>query len=264
MNHGESIPFEIEEEVDTRVAMLDFSLPRQQMIDLAPQIDELLIIDHHKTAQAALEGFGETDPGIEVIFDMNESGASLTWKYFWPEIPVPDLVRYIKDRDLWKYELYRSQEVNAYIQSFPMEFKSYQDLHATFQSVGIDMIAGLGGAIEQYKNTMVKRLCAGAPIIKVGGYYVPVVNTSLLMSEVGHELCLQHPEAYFGAYYFTRADGMVQWGMRSIGEFDVSEVAKKFGGGGHRNAAGFQLMAPEHYLLTQGQLEDAISAFLKR
>jgi nanoRNase/pAp phosphatase (c-di-AMP/oligoRNAs hydrolase) len=34
---------------------------------------------------------------------------------------------------------------------------------------------------------------------------------------------------------------MIQFSLRSRGELDVSAIAKKLGGGGHKNAAGFQL-----------------------
>ena len=71
---------------------------------------------------------------------------------------------------------------------------------------------------------------------------IPIVNICQVdCSEVLHELCVSYPSPPFSMYWFKRADGMYQYGLRSIGDFDVSTVAKLFGGGGHKNASGFQL-----------------------
>jgi len=73
----------------------------------------------------------------------------------------------------------------------------------------------------------------------IAGYQVPVVNLSDNISEVGNALCKRFPEYPFSVSYCDRSDGQRSWSLRSIGDFDVSDIAKKFGGGGHRNAAGF-------------------------
>ena len=57
---------------------------------------------------------------------------------------------------------------------------------------------------------------------------------------MGNELCNLYPESAFSASYCDRADGLRTYSLRSNGEFDVSVIAKQFGGGGHRNAAGFE------------------------
>ena len=86
---------------------------------------------------------------------------------------------------------------------------------------------------------MVEMMADQATVRQVGGHTVPVVNATAYFSEVGEVLCMRFPDAPFTAYYFDRADGKRQWGLRSRGGFDVSEVAKTYGGGGHAAAAGF-------------------------
>jgi nanoRNase/pAp phosphatase (c-di-AMP/oligoRNAs hydrolase) len=44
----------------------------------------------------------------------------------------------------------------------------------------------------------------------------------------------------FAACYWDTPEGRV-FSLRSIGDFDVSEIAKQYGGGGHKNASGFRL-----------------------
>jgi|SRR3990167_2055634 len=235
MSYGDNLPY-FPEGAD--IYFIDFSLKRKELIQLH-EIYKVTVIDHHKTAEKELEGLDFC------IFDMNESGASLAWKYFFPNINIPLLVRYIKDRDLWLFKEKYSEEINSYIQSFPMVIQDYDDLFYSLENISGFTGAEIGGrSINRYKQTMTEAICKNAAFGYSYPFYntsVPIVATSTLFSEVGHELCKQFPDSPFSAYYFDRLkDNIRQWGLRSIGDFDVSEVAKKFGGGGHKNAAGFE------------------------
>jgi len=60
----------------------------------------------------------------------------------------------------------------------------------------------------------------------------------VLFSYIAGELAKDRP---FGTYYIDRHDGKRQWSLRSRdGGVDVSEIAKAHGGGGHKQAAGFE------------------------
>lgn len=59
-----------------------------------------------------------------------------------------------------------------------------------------------------------------------------------LTSDVGHELANQ--SGTFGLCWSMTKDGAVACSLRSNGEYDVSAIAKLYGGGGHKNAAGFE------------------------
>lgn len=215
--------------------MVDFSLKREEMLELDKRVESVRVYDHHKTAEKELEGLNF------VAFDMKESGASLVWKYLMPGIEAPRLVKYIKDRDLWLFVEAESEAVNSYIQSFQMNLDNYEYLYHKLETTnGLLEAITSGQAILRYKNTMVETMCLQAAIMLIEGYEVPVVNASMLFSEVGNRLCEKFPDHPFSAYYLDRADGFRQWGLRSIGDFDVSEIAKAKGGGGHKNAAGFQ------------------------
>ena len=60
---------------------------------------------------------------------------------------------------------------------------------------------------------------------------------AFLASDLGHELA--NKSGTFGLVWSMAGDGQVHCSLRSNGEYDVSAIAKVFGGGGHRNAAGF-------------------------
>jgi len=94
--------------VDGRdVLIVDFSYPRKELLQLKEAAKSLLVIDHHKTAEKELAGLDFC------IFDMNKSGAVLTYQYISPDQEIPKLFLYIQDRDLWKWELPSSREVSA-------------------------------------------------------------------------------------------------------------------------------------------------------
>ena len=84
------------------IYIVDFSYPRSVLMDMADRVSMVVVLDHHKTAKADLEGLEHDN--MKVFFDMNKSGAVLTWEYFHPDRPTPLLFNHIQDRDLWKFE----------------------------------------------------------------------------------------------------------------------------------------------------------------
>jgi oligoribonuclease NrnB/cAMP/cGMP phosphodiesterase (DHH superfamily) len=190
-------------------------------------------VDHHKTAVNELAGL------TYCHVDTNHSGAYLAWRYFFGDEKVPLLLQYVEDRDLWKFELLFSKEFSANLQSYPRNFDTWDDIGALVSSAGgLSSFTEAGRAILRSNDQHVERMVARAVKKPIGGYEVPVVNASILYSEVGEALWKKF-DAPFAAYYFDRGDGKQQWGLRGRPGFDVSEVAKQFGGGGHAEAAGF-------------------------
>lgn len=217
----------------TELVIVDFSFPRPVMVELHDRFGgAVTCLDHHKTAQANCEGLGWC------IFDMTKSGAGLAWdRYF--STPRPKLVDYVEDRDLWNWKLPFSREVNYYISSYERTFENWDKLHTYLES-DLEFCATQGEAIARYADQKAKEIAAEAKIENILDYLVPVVNCPYVYgSDVANLLLEQHPEAKFAAYYFDRADGEQQWGLRCRDDFDVSEIAKVFGGGGHKRASGF-------------------------
>ena len=93
---------------DSIVYVLDFSYPRNTVIELWKN-HSLTLLDHHKTAQESLTGL----PGC--LVDLSKSGAALSWQHFHPDQKMPDLLAYVQDRDLWKFELPNSREISLHL-----------------------------------------------------------------------------------------------------------------------------------------------------
>lgn len=227
------------------VVIVDFSFKRDIILKMKEQANSLLILDHHKTAQKELENLDYA------IFNMERSGAGLAWDYYFGDQPVawtsqnrPILVDYIEDRDLWRFKKINSKEVNALFQSYDIDLQVWINEVSKLEERPFDQLVKEGQAILRKQNSLVKAICANAKLRTFGKYIGPYVQTSILMSEVCDQMIKDFPDYPFSFYSFERKDGKIQYGLRSRGDFDVSVIAKEYGGGGHKNAAGFEVDKP--------------------
>jgi oligoribonuclease NrnB/cAMP/cGMP phosphodiesterase (DHH superfamily) len=222
---------------DREVIMVDFSYKRPVLEAMREKATSILILDHHKTAQADLDGF-EGKPGHDVstLFDMNRSGAMIAWDYFFPNVPAPSLIQHIQDRDLWLFKLEGTREIQASIFSYPYDFKVWDELMMTARST----LVTEGTAIERKHHKDIAELVGVSKRrMRIGGHDVPVANLPYtLSSDAGHLMGKGEP---FAACYMDDPTGRT-FSLRSSPDgVDVSEIAKAYGGGGHKNAAGFKV-----------------------
>lgn len=225
VSHDEPPP-EIEE--GSTVYILDFSYPRDVLLKMKEKTSFMKVLDHHKTAEEDLKGLDFCD------FDMNRSGAMMAWNHFNPDREPPDLIKYIQDRDLWKWELPNSREHSIGLASYNQSFETWSMLaHQTAKLIKE------GETLLKFQNKQVGISTMSAHLATIGGHKVPVVNCNLFISEVGSKLCSDHPSYPFVGIYHTTSDLQKKWSLRTAGSFDVSAIAKQYGGGGHAQAAGF-------------------------
>lgn len=221
------------------VVIADFSYKRAEMSKIIQTANSVVVLDHHKTAEAELEGMCVECEGYDVtiVFDMNKSGGRLMWEWLYPAVPhrqTPWLVQYTEDRDLWRWCLPKSKEVNAFLASHIKDFKVWDEIE---YNCGVEQAAVEGTAILRYQQGVIDHHVKNAVMGSINGYNVPIINATTLISEIGNELAKGHP---FAAMYFVKGDEKI-WSLRSAPDgVDVSEIAKQLGGGGHKHAAGFK------------------------
>ncbi len=213
---------------DAKVAIVDFSYPREQLLEFKSKVAGMVVLDHHEKARQQLEGLPF------VVFEQARAGAGLSWAYFHPGQPEPDILKYVEDRDLWKFQLDKSREVSAALGSYEMDTRTWENLD-------INHLKTEGTAIQRYRQQLVDGAVERAVMGSVAGYKVPLAQCiPEIRSEVGEALRAKYPEAPFAAVNYVE-NGKKQWSLRSQdGGFDVNAVANKFGGGGHKAAAGFR------------------------
>jgi uncharacterized protein len=255
------------------VIMVDFSYKRPVLESMIHQAKSFLVLDHHKTAKEDLSFLNFPPPAqywLENIqstkgyaacayFDIERSGAGLTWDFFFPGRPRPRLIDHIEDRDLWRFALPGTREIQACIFSYPYDFEKWTDLvdQCESDSGRADMvIEGLAIERKHFKDIRELLDVVVRPMkFRVGGQQfregekvqwfhevVPVANLPYTMvSDAGHLMCEQDSSLPFAGCYYDGPDGR-NFSLRSLkGKTDVSEIAKLYGGGGHANAAGFRV-----------------------
>lgn len=219
------------------VILVDFSYKRPVLAEMSLKAKRLRILDHHKTAEEDLGIDGDPPlTGCEIEFDMNRCGAMMAWNYFHPDKTPPLFFEYLQDRDLWTKRLVGVDEFTAALRSYPQDFKVW-DRHV---KAGPARLIREGKAIQRYYRTLVDQAKGHAYRRYIAGYNVPVVNASLFMaSELAGELAEGEP---FAAVYAESPDRII-YSLRSCAPngVDVSAIAKRWGGGGHKHAAGFSM-----------------------
>lgn len=228
--YGKEMP---EHSPGDEVYILDFSFPRDQLIELAGKCS-VLVLDHHKSAEEALRGLDFCQ------FDMDRSGAGMAWDYFFPQDTRPPLINAIEDRDLWRFRYKDTKAIQAYLRAEPMDFGGWSAIsHELWDIRDRDRIIRAGEAIARFTARQVELICGRSGVKTVRGVRVAHVNATSFFSEVCHELLQKYPEAAVAMCYGISGNG-VSWSLRSRGDFDVADWAAYWGGGGHKSAAGMK------------------------
>ena len=206
----------------TRLAILDFSYARSIIEQLAREVSALAVIDHHITAQEALGDLPYTH------YEQEKSGAVLAWEWA-HRAPAPWLLQYVQDKDLRRWQMVDSREINAAIESYPFDFSVWSELQQ-------DRLVTEGRAILRAQDQLIEKLLRSAALVRFEGVTVPAICSPILRSELGERLAVDHP---FCLVWYER-EGRRYVSLRSReGGTDVSLIAQAHGSGGHRHAASF-------------------------
>lgn len=243
-----------------KVYLLDYSLqPWSEMEKLAKMVD-LVWIDHHRSAMIE---YGEQIEKIraEVVLDLKglnnntrrKAACELCWYHFYGNKgygDIPDAVHYIGRYDVWDHNC-------PEICKFQLGILAEKDLRDPshtgwrvlfdpgFASRKVDELITGGQFIQSYlkqeQDSWAKKACFEFE------WWIPAYGTYTCIG-----LCGGHNGSWdFGQEYnparhhmmvsFTRLSGAWKVSLRSTRkDVDVSKIASKFGGGGHKGAAGFR------------------------
>lgn len=231
------------------VVIVDFSYKRSVMEQIAQSASSVLVLDHHESAEAELAPLLASGV-IQGKFDMNHSGAMLTWFHYFDVTP-PNLIYFIEDRDLWKFENDYTGAYMAAVFSYPQQFDVWDELARRPVKAMIDE----GSAILRTQAQHVYQLQSQAFRTNIAGYDVPVANAPYFYaSNLGHVLAIDEP---FSATY-SDSEGKRKYSLRSANGtgLNVADIAQRFGGGGHKHAAGFVISNEDlHHLSNPNGLQ---------
>jgi oligoribonuclease NrnB/cAMP/cGMP phosphodiesterase (DHH superfamily) len=215
-----------------RVTIVDFSWPREILQKMARDAESMLVLDHHETAQNDLVGLPYT------VFDMERSGAGITWDWFFTGQPRHWLVNCVEDRDLWRFNLPDTRAQMNYISTVLMNWNSWEDLWISNPKEVAEKGSYIGAYIENYG----RKAGENAVMIELGGYTFPLINIAYMNCSDHLDALIKRSVFDRAASFFMRADLKWQFSLRSgKSDINVAKIAQEYGGGGHAHAAGFQM-----------------------
>ncbi len=221
------------------VYIVDFSFHAPLLKSLNEQNELVVVIDHHQTAEAAVRTYPQN------IFDNNHSGCVLAWQYFHPGVPVPSILLYVEDHDLWRFALIEHREFNVALHQVPMTFTAWDELIEQLKNDNnlINFIAK-GALLAKFEDGLIAKLMQYRELVEFEGEIMYAINASrLYRSVLGNQLAeLNEAEGRrpIGIVYY-RSNGGVNISLRSKDDVDVAAIAEAHGGGGHKNAASIKV-----------------------
>lgn len=221
------------------VYIIDYTYPKEVMLELEEKAKKLVVIDHHLSTKETVRLMKDH------VFSISHSGAYLAWQYFFPDEPIPKLIDYIEDGDLYKFSLLDSRPVLAYIYVLPFDFTAYSNTAAEIETeTGYAKILEQGTLLRTIHERQVEYFAGKAELVEFEGYTVYAVNASnIVASDLGH--LLSQKQGPFALIY-----NYEKWGwkcsLRGDGTVDLSKIAQKYGGGGHFDASGFAIEVENH------------------
>ena len=233
------------------VYILDFSFSPELLRSIEERAAKLVMLDHHKSAADKLTGFS-CRCGV-VHFDMHKSGARLAWEFFHPAQSVPDLVRFVEDRDIWVWQYPESAGFLAALDMEPFNFERWDEI-ASFDAVQLSIYVERGRAMDEKFNKLAAGIAEGAQAITFNGQNGLMVNApGIFHSLVGEMLSKQ--SGTFALMWSADKSGVIKVGLRSQRSFDCIPLAESMRGGGHAQACGFKMGTERLPELLGGRLD---------
>jgi oligoribonuclease NrnB/cAMP/cGMP phosphodiesterase (DHH superfamily) len=241
MEIGDPIPWQIIKAAQA-VILVDFSFDVESMVRLSDSKD-FVWVDHHVSA---LEQLGEAMAAVPGERTIEEAGCVLTWRTFFPEQEVPEAVALIGDRDIWRMALEDTRQFGEGIYQRDMD-PANDELWQPLLDDDDDVV---GALVEQGGLLYQARLRQISEMVERYGFEADFEgHRTLALNHRGngdmgeHIRNLGYPLAY--CYIEAVRDERRQTFVTLYSDqIDVSLIARKYGGGGHKGAAGFQFSRP--------------------
>ncbi|MDP3901570.1 MAG: DHHA1 domain-containing protein [bacterium] len=222
------------------IYFVDFIYPTEITKKLIKNNKRVVLIDHHISAKPIAKLIKEK------LYRTTNSGAVLAWQYFHPGKKVPKMLLHVEDVDRWQFKLPHTREISAYINLFDYSFKNWSKIVTDIDNKKkLKEIISHGKWVLKYEDQWINKLINNAQLVKFCGYKTLIVNSPVLNSDIGNRLTKMLPPV--GIVWSQKSDGKIAVSLRSSGRVDVSKLAAKFGGGGHKRAAGFAIDSKEKF-----------------
>lgn len=265
-NYGQPIPDLSEYD---KVIMCDISFPPDIMLSLYNILEDNFIwLDHHISAinnNVHVNKYAQGERAVEF------AACEITWMWFFPNETTPEIVRLLGRYDCFGHKGTDEEEkvlefqygARNYITNYESAYRYLiRSLEQTVENTcPEDDIYKIGKHIYSFLCTEAKQTYKNGFEIELGTKYYGSIDpidenseTQVFTKEFKF-ICINkerfnpinfgidyHKDEYDGAACFHYANGMWNFSLyNDNGEVDCSAIAKQYGGGGHKGAAGFRI-----------------------
>ena len=238
LDHGDVKTIEDLPALDGRaVYILDFSFPAEILRQIEQRAAKLVLLDHHKSAADQLVGFA-CRAGV-VHFDMHKSGARLAWQFFQGDKALPDMVRFIEDRDIWVWQYPESAGFLAALDMESFDLARWREI-AGFDAAALAAYVERGDAMDEKFSKLARDIADGAQSLVFNGVTGLMVNAPGAFHSLVGDI-LSERSGTFALIWSAETNGIVKAGLRAQRGFNCIPLAESMGGGGHAQACGFKM-----------------------
>ena len=236
------------------VHIVDFSFPKPVMMSIMEHARHVTWLDHHKTAfemwcETEREYYVSVGADHVIVLDNNQSGALIAWGKYNPSYDTPFIIKCIDDRDRWQFRIEQSRALHAgLLAERPWSFEQWMGYTHLVHNGGASGLVTKGRALlasDKLQRDSIRENTRDC-VVPLADHPTPrpvaiglAVNAPVQMSEIGNELAQK--SGTYGLVWYMGENGKAKCSFRSIGDYDVSRIAKLYGGGGHKNAAGCEV-----------------------
>lgn len=257
MHAIENLPLSIDECKNKRILFINVC-PNFEYIQMLSKIaNDITILDHHESTISVIDSIRDSDIlNVRFEFNIKLAGCQLVWKHFYSnQLSTPWFLDYIADRELWKFELENSKEINAALRHKKLINIESMDVIVSYNIDEIQTLVRLG---ETILNIADKVIYSAIHECVEGTFLVGDIKYNVWFGTIDRNIC-----SYFGdkmmekvmsngklpdfvvIYNYQLKTGMWLISLhRSNDGPDLSIISKYFGGKGHKNAAEFEHKNP--------------------
>lgn len=230
-DYGKSIPIGLK---NKEIYMLDFCYSKTAVKALLKNNKKVVVIDHHITRGDIFKLLKE------YVWDIKRAGCVLAWQYFHPGKKIPKMIEYVEGLDMWTFKLKNTREIALFIESLPRDFKLWNRIVLGMENKkSFSKYLGKGKAMADFVDKIIRVLALNAENAVFEGKKVSVVNSPIFNSELGNYLLKKKKNPVVLIWSLKNSE--IRVSLRSQKGIDISKIAQKYGGGGHKQAAGFSL-----------------------
>jgi oligoribonuclease NrnB/cAMP/cGMP phosphodiesterase (DHH superfamily) len=235
VSYGKPIP---EGLANTHVYFIDCCYSQDTMNSIVAEATTVTALDHHRGTQAVVE----IKP--EHVFDNDRSGATIAWTYFHPNVPVPHLLRYVEDDDLFRFSDADTHAVLSYVSIQPFTFERWEVLMEELEDPNSrDAFLKRVRVYGEYFEMLAEFATEHVKLVKFEGYEVTFATShpmKPMKSLIGNLLAKKHGPFCLVVTAHPNGYGI---SIRGDGSVDVSAIARKYGGNCHHDSAGLAIPA---------------------